>query len=139
MKVGVIGCGRIAAMVHFPLLRAMKGIEVVAAADVSEKHLHETAEKCNIEQEYTDYQAMLDKADVDAVFVCTPPETHFRIVMDSISHGKHVFCEKPLVCTVDEGIAIKEALEAEQRKRSRRLVLMPAHNFIFTPCFSEAP
>ncbi len=138
MKVGLVGCGRIAAMVHLPLLKAMDGIEVVAAADVTEKNLHQTAEKCHIKEEYTDYQTMLEKADVDAVFVCTPPETHFRIIMDSISHGKHVFCEKPLVCSVDEGNAIKEALIAEQKKTPHRIVLMPGHNFIFTPCFSEA-
>jgi len=138
VKVGIVGCGRIATLVRLPLLEKIEGVDVVAVADTSEDRLHETLEKFHIDEGYADYGHMLEKADVEAVYVCTPPETHFQIVMDSINHDKHVFCEKPIATTVKEGLDIKKRVEAKGKHSPKRLVLMPAHNFIFTPCFDQA-
>ena len=138
MKAGIVGCGRIATLVRLPLLRKIEGVQVVAAADTNEERLRETVEKFHVDEGYTDYRRMLEKADIEAVYVCTPPETHFQIVTDSVNHGKHIFCEKPIATTVKEGLAIKKRLEAKGKHSSKRLVLMPAHNFIFTPCFVQA-
>jgi len=138
MKVGVVGCGRIATLVHMPSLQKIKGYELVAAADVAEARLQEVKERFGIDETYDDYRRMLVKADIDAVFVCTPPDSHFRVVMDAIEWGKHVFCEKPIATTVNEGLAVKKALSMQQKNGPETLCLMPAHNFIFTPCFTEA-
>jgi predicted dehydrogenase/uncharacterized protein (DUF362 family) len=138
MKVGVIGCGKIASSVHLPSLQKIKGYDIVAAADVSEARLQEVKEKFCIDETYDDYRRMLVKADVDAVFVCTPPALHFRVVMDAIEWCKHVFCEKPLAITVDDALTIKKAFSMQRKTVPHQLYLMPAHNFIFTPCFNEA-
>lgn len=138
MKIGVVGCGRIATVVHLPSLKKISGVDIIAAVDVNENRLNETLEKFQIAQGYTDYQQMLKKADIDAVLVCTPPEKHFSIVLDSIESEKHVICEKPLATTIEEGLAIKNAVESQQKKMSQSLIVMPAHNFIFTPCFDVA-
>jgi len=138
VKVGIVGCGRIATLVHLPSLTKINKIDVVAAVDTSKERLHETLEKFHVEEGYEDYRLMLKKADVDTVFVCTPPRYHFQIVTDSIKHDKHVFCEKPIATTVEEALAIKKALDKRNRENSDSLVLMPGHNFIFTPCFVEA-
>jgi predicted dehydrogenase/uncharacterized protein (DUF362 family) len=138
MKVGIVGCGRIATMVHMPSIQKIKGYELVAVADVSEARLQEVKEKFGVDETYDDYRRMLVKADIDAVFVCTPPDLHFRVIMDAIEWGKHVFCEKPLATTVDEALAVKKALSMQGETTSERLCVMPAHNFIFTPCFIEA-
>jgi len=136
VKVGIVGCGRIATLVRLPSLKKIEGVEVVAATDTNEEQLRETLEKFHVEEGYVDYRRMLEKADVEAVYVCTPPETHFQIIMDSVNQGKHVFCEKPIATTVEEGLAIKKRIEG--KRSSKHLVLMPAHNFIFTPCFVQA-
>jgi len=138
MKIGIVGCGRIATAVHLPSLKKISRIDVTAAVDVHESRLNETLEKFQIAQGYTNYQQMLKEADIDAVLVCTPPEKHVSIVFDSIKNEKHVICEKPLATTIEEGQAIKETFESQQKKMSSPLVLMPAHNFIFTPCFDLA-
>jgi predicted dehydrogenase len=138
MKVGVVGCGKIATAVHLPSIRKIQGYELVAAADVNQVRLQEVKEKFSVNETYDDYRRMLVKADIDAVFVCAPPEHHFRIVMDAIEWGKHVFCEKPLATNVDDANAIKEAFRMQQKTAPEPLFLMPAHNFIFTPCFIEA-
>ena len=137
MKVGLVGCGRIATAVHLPSLKKIEGYDLVAAADTHPARLLETNRRFGVDEAYSDYRQMLVKADIDAVFVCTPPQHHFQIVMDSIEWGKHVFCEKPLATTLEEALAIKRALKMKQQTSQEQLTLMPAHNFIFTPCFTE--
>jgi len=138
VKVGVVGCGRIATVVHMPSLKKISGYELVAASDINPTRLEEVKEKFEIDETYDDYRRMLIKADIDAVFVCTPPQEHFKIVMDALEWGKHVFCEKPLASTVEGGLTVKKAYEMQRETARESLFLMPAHNFIFTPCFSEA-
>lgn len=138
VKVGVVGCGRIATMVHLPSLIQIGKIDVVAAVDTNKERLNETLEKFHITEGYDDYNLMLEKADVDTVFVCTPPQHHSQIVIDSIKHNKHVFCEKPIATTVKEALKIKRMLEKRNRKNPDSLILMPGHNFVFTPCFIQA-
>jgi predicted dehydrogenase len=138
MNVGVVGCGRIATLVHLPCLQKLEECEVVAVVDVHPRHLNETMEKFGVNEGYTDYKDMLKKADIDTVVICTPPEHHFKITQDSIKCEKHVLCEKPIATTMKEALTIKRVLETKQRKLRRNLVFMPAHNFVFTPCFQKA-
>jgi predicted dehydrogenase/uncharacterized protein (DUF362 family) len=138
MKVGVVGCGRIATVVHMPSLQRIRGYELIAAADVNQTRLQEVKERFGIDETYEDYKHMLVKADIDAVFVCAPPEHHYHIVMDALEWGKHVFCEKPIATTLNECLALKKAFNMQQKTMPEPLYLMPAHNFIFSPCFTEA-
>ncbi|TET09016.1 hypothetical protein E3J84_05545 [Candidatus Aerophobetes bacterium] len=44
----------------------------------------------------TNYKKILSDSSVDAVIICTPPNTHCKIFMDSINSGKHILLEKPM-------------------------------------------
>lgn len=138
MKVGVVGCGRIATLVHLPCLRKLNGCEIVAVADVYQRHLHETMKKFGVDEGYTDYKDMLKKANIDAVIICTPPEHHSSIALDSIECEKHVLCEKPIATTTRQALIIKKTLLTKRKRLNRTLIFMPAHNFVFTPCFKKA-
>ncbi|MDH5782164.1 MAG: DUF362 domain-containing protein [Candidatus Bathyarchaeota archaeon] len=138
MNVGVVGCGRIAALVHLPCLQKIKSCEIVAVADIHQRHLKEITEKFGVGEAYTNHKDMLEKADIDAVVICTPPEHHFQIALDSIQREKHVLCEKPIATTIEEALTIKRSLQKKQKETQHSLIFMPAHNFIFTPCFTEA-
>lgn len=138
MNVGVVGCGRIVTLVHLPCLQEIKGCKIVAVADTNQHHLEETIEKFGVDESYTSHRDMLAKADIDAVVIGTPPEHHFQIALDSLQNEKHVLCEKPIATTVEESLEIKKTLGRKQKEARHHLVFMPAHNFLFTPCFSEA-
>jgi len=138
VKVGVVGCGRIATAVHMPALKRIQGYDLAAASDLNQTRLVEVKEKFGVNQIYDDYRRMLAKADIDAVFVCTPPEHHFQVVMDALEWEKHVLCEKPLSSTPEQALTLKKAYEMQCKSAEQQLFLMPAHNFIFTPCFVEA-
>jgi len=138
MRVGLVGCGRIATSVHLPSIRKIEGYDLAAVADTHPARLRETKERFGVDEAYADYRQMLVKADLDAVFVCAPPQHHYQMVMDCIEWGRHVLCEKPLATTVEEALAVEKALKIKQQTSQEQLVLMPAHNFVFTPCFTRA-
>ena len=64
---------------------------------------------------FTDVAALLDSGVVDAVVVATPPGTHAEIVRSALDAGHHVYCEKPITPTSDEGYAL--ARHAHERGR----------------------
>lgn len=138
IKVGVIGCGAVLERCHLPAVKGISGIKVKALADVNEKRMEWIMEKFNLKDAYayTDYRRLLRNADVDAVWILTPPKLHARMVADALKNGKHVFCEKPIATCVKDIEIIEEA--RKQNFRKDLPALMPAHNFIFTPCFERA-
>ncbi len=58
-----------------------------------------------------DYEEILGDDSIDAVFVMSPDHWHAKHVIESLEAGKHVYCEKPLTYTVDEGLEIAKAVE----------------------------
>lgn len=59
---------------------------------------------------YTDFRELLARGDIDAVTVCTPDHWHGVISVAAAKAGKDIYCEKPLVNTVAEGKAVRDAV-----------------------------
>lgn len=85
---------------------------VVACADVLLRNAKEFVGKfgkpCTI---YQDYRELLTRSDIDAVLIATPDHSHVKIAIDAMKAGKHVYCEKPLTLTLEEGDLICRAVE----------------------------
>ncbi|MCS7192146.1 MAG: Gfo/Idh/MocA family oxidoreductase [Armatimonadetes bacterium] len=116
VRVGFIGAGSMANAVHYPSIVELKEAQLVAICDLDEERLNSTAEKYGVpkEQRYTDYRQMLEREDLDAIYVIMPPMGLKPIVLDCLRFGKHVFIEKPIGCTSEDAWAMAE--EAERRK-----------------------
>jgi len=60
---------------------------------------------------YKDYRKILDRKDIDIVSVVTTDPWHVKIAIEALIAGKHVFCQKPLTLTVEEGQLIRNAVK----------------------------
>jgi predicted dehydrogenase len=82
---------------------------VAAVMDVAIDRAEQLADTCGA-RAVTAMAPLLDE--VDAVYVCSPPTLHREHVVRAASAGKHVFCEKPLATTLEDGRVIVDALTA---------------------------
>ncbi len=112
VRMGIIGCGKMASMAHGPALQKLHDdgapVEVTAVCDLDIEKANTLGEKfgCKI---YTDYKAMVD--DVDAVLIVTNHETHYEIAKFFMSHNKQIMLEKPLCNTREEIVDLIEDSE----------------------------
>jgi predicted dehydrogenase len=63
----------------------------------------------------SDYRTLLDRKDVDAVFVATSDHHHRRVTLDAVAAGKDVYCDKPISHSVADGFAMVEAVQGGKR------------------------
>jgi len=101
------------------LLRAARQVSTgvcVGAADLYETR-HQTAKEAWGGEIPTtsDYRTLLDRKDVDAVFVATSDHLHRRVTLDALAAGKDVYCEKPMSHSVADGQAMVHAVQAGKR------------------------
>src|ERR1051325_6817418 len=93
-------------------------VELAAVCDVFHPLADLTKQKCGVKtQSYTDFRRVLDRKDIDAVFVSTPDHWHAPITIMACEAGKDVYCEKPLSHTIVEGRKMVQAA-----RRYRRVV-----------------
>jgi len=64
------------------------------------------------ERAVTDYRQVTEESDVDIVHICTPNHLHRAALLSAMAHGKHIYCDKPLVATEAEAEEIEAALPA---------------------------
>jgi len=110
VRVGFIGTGGIATEAHLPALKEIEGVEIVALCDTRKERADAAAQQFG-GRAYADHREMLDREDVDALFVCLPPDAHTDAELIAASRGAHLFIEKPIVLTMDKGVEIAEAIK----------------------------
>jgi len=112
LRVAFVGCGSHATHSLYPCLR-WAPIDLAAVADLDEVKAGRTARQFGARRPYTDYRRMMDEMDLDAVFVCGPPELHRDVALEALARGFHVWMEKPPAPTLDDTRAIAK-LAAEK-------------------------
>ena len=99
---GVLGCSGIAKSRTIPGLLACENAELYAIAGRNEEKLKVYAEPFAPKKLYTDYQALLDDENVDAVYLPLPNGIHMEWVKKAAAAGKHILCEKPMALTEEQ-------------------------------------
>src|SRR5687767_13441330 len=106
VNIAVIGMG-IMGFDNIETSTKIPGVKLIAACDLYTGRLDHAKEVFGKDLFVTkDYKEILDRKDIDAVFVATSDHWHDRITIDALNKGKHVYCEKPMVHKLDEGAAV---------------------------------
>ena len=126
IRVAVIGTG-FGEAVHLPALQQVPDFRIVAVCSRRAERAHAAAQKYGATMATTDYRELVERSDVDAVIVATPPHLHHAMTMTTLSAGKHVLTEKPMAKTVAEA---RDMLKMAERTR---VAAMVNHEFRFLP------
>ena len=110
IKVGIIGCGKIAQVRHIPEYAANPNAEVYGFYDINQARAEELAKKYG-GKAYASYEELLADPQIEAVSVCAANHVHAEISIAALKAGKHVLCEKPMAVTLDECKAMVAAAE----------------------------
>ena len=114
-KVGVIGLGGIAQLVHLPILSKMNNVEIFAASETNKSRGEVLSKKFNIKNSFTDYTKMLEMEELDAVIITTPTNTHEKLAIDCLNARKHILIEKPGSKNLEEALRIKKAAKKNKK------------------------
>jgi predicted dehydrogenase len=110
VRVGFVGTGGIAMGLHMPQLKEIEGVEFAAMCDANRARAEEARQKFG-GTVYTDHHDMLDKEALDAVYVCLPPDAHTDAEIIAAGKRIHLFVEKPIVMTMEQGKEIAKAIK----------------------------
>lgn len=100
--------------------------------DVTDGAAEEARRRYGFEEASSDWRAVVDRADIDVVDICTPNHMHAEIAIAAAKAGKHIICEKPLARTVEEAREMRDAV------RAAGVIHMVAFNYRRTPAVALA-
>lgn len=132
LKVGLIGGGRIAQLVHLKILTRLPDVELVALAEPDPQRREEALRRAPAAVAFADYQELLAMPDVQAVIICLPNSLHAKATIAALEQGKHVYLEKPLATSLNEA---RSVLAAWQRAG---VVGMIGFNYRFNALYQAA-
>ncbi|WP_100331158.1 inositol 2-dehydrogenase [Bacillus xiapuensis] len=107
--IGLIGAGRIGQL-HAENLAHLPGVKIKTISDLFAEHAKKWAKKMSSIHVVSNYEEILDDPEIDAVFVCSPTDTHVPIIQKAALRGKHIFCEKPISFSTEETEAALQAV-----------------------------
>ena len=116
VRIGILGCAKVAAKYALKAFQALENAEVVAIASRDYAKAKEWAARFGIEA-VSSYDALLERKDIDAVYIPLPIGLHEEWVLKAAAAGKHILCEKSLS---DNFASVKKIVE---RCKSKNIVL----------------
>jgi predicted dehydrogenase len=139
LRMGIAGCGA-AARIHLDRLLALDGIAIVGCADPDLAAAGSLADRATTRpgspdatiRAFSDHRELLRQVAPDALAIFSPHLSHYRLAMDALQAGCHVFIEKPLSTNV------QEAADIVSLARARNLKVGVGHQFRLAPSLVEA-
>jgi myo-inositol 2-dehydrogenase/D-chiro-inositol 1-dehydrogenase len=127
VRVGQIGCGRIARVHDMPSVLGSGLAEIVAVCDLDGKRAAEG--RAHVEKLHQDkglgaapavsvhrhYQELLGRSDIEAVVISTPDHWHAELALAALRAGKDVYLQKPFTMTHAEGVIVRDAVQKSGR------------------------
>lgn len=127
LKVGVVGVGHLGQH-HARIFKSIPGCELVGIFDKNEDRAQEIAGKLEVKA-YSSYDSLLDS--IDAIDISATTTHHYALAKQALENAKHVFVEKPITATVEQGH------ELVALAKSKNLIIQVGHIERFNPVVLE--
>ena len=110
LGIGIIGCGNISSA-YLRLAPLFKGLQVRAVADLDMEAAKARAAEFKVTAQSVD--DLLANPDLDIIINLTIPDAHYGVTRRILEAGKHAYSEKPLVLTLEQGVALRDLAKAK--------------------------
>ncbi len=127
VRLGIIGLGSIAQLVHLPILSKLENVELAALCEINKNRLKTIGDKYPYAKKYQDYKEMTTNENLDAVIIATPTSTHTEISLHCLKSNINVLIEKPIA------INHEEAKEINNAAKRHKKIAMVGMNLRFRP------
>lgn len=132
IKLGIIGTGLAAKNLHLPALKRLNDkFEIKAVCNHTERKAREFSELIGGAKYYLDHKELLKDKNVESVDITLPIDLNYRVTIDSLNAGKHIFLEKPLAASMNEA---KKMLELKSKYKQ---VMLLAENFRYRKVYNS--
>lgn len=109
VRVGILGCAEIANRYSIPAFKALSNVEVVAVASRTPEKAEAYAKTHSLEAE--DYESLLERSDIDVVYIPLPVGLQEEWALKAAAKGKHIICEKSITGSFDSAKRMVEACQ----------------------------
>ncbi len=127
VKGAIIGFGHIAANGHVPAYLANPDVSIEAVCDSHPERKTINERLLPGSRFYSSAQKLFEREEIDFVDVSTPPSVHATFILQALSSGRHVLCEKPLV------LSSKDLQEISQTMKQSGKTVVTVHNWRYSP------
>lgn len=131
IRIGFIGAGNIVRQRHLPNLREIEGVTFTAVTNRTPRSSQAVADEWSIGAIESDWRKLIERDDVDAVWIGTWPYLHREITVAALETGRHVFCQARMANDWAESIAMYEAARA--RDELVTMICPPPHRMPWEP------
>jgi myo-inositol 2-dehydrogenase/D-chiro-inositol 1-dehydrogenase len=114
IKIAVLGGGRIGKIHIENIIRYVPQASIVYIADIFADQLVDWANRMGITNLTKDPEKAINDPSIDAVFICSPTDTHSKYIIIAAKAGKDIFCEKPVDLDITK---IKEAIDVVKKSK----------------------
>jgi virulence factor len=127
--------------VHYPSLASFEDVEIVAACDIDEQRLGETALQWGIPQTFADYREMVQSVQPDAVYAIGQPHAMYDIWVWCLNQGCNLYIEKPMGLTLHQAqmLAYLAAEHEAVTQVSHQRRSSPLLQLAYAECLERGP
>ena len=127
----ILAPGKIANKMAEAMKKSKGKINLYAIGSRDLERAKQFQEKWGFEKAYGTYKELLSDPKVDAVYVANPHSFYFESVMACLEAGKHVLCEKPVACNLDQ---LNKMIEKQKKKN---YFLWKQYGLLLIPLFKN--
>src|SRR5829696_9009431 len=126
IRLGIIGAGNFTRGRMLPNFKKIDNLEVAVVCNRRLESAQKVASEFDIPDATSDHHEVIERSDIDAVFIGTPPYLHREAVLEALNVGKHVLCQTRLAMTADEAREMHKAAQDAESRGVKSMLARPA-------------